>query len=200
MNRDDETISTGRRTLLGGIGTLTLTAGAVSLLAACQSGRSATPAAGAAVDAETDSATLNFALGLEHEAVAAYQFALDSGVLRPEAQAVASLFQGHHQGHRDALAATVAGLGAVPVEAKAMADYAASLNVASLASQNDVLAFARTLELQAANAYLGAIPSLGDRELAKVAARLAADETMHWTVLAQATGEPLPTGPLTFGA
>ena len=35
---------------------------------------------------------------------------------------------------------------------------------------------------------------------AKVAARLAADETMHWTLLNNALGKPLPTGGMPFGA
>jgi hypothetical protein len=38
------------------------------------------------------------------------------------------------------------------------------------------------------------------RDLAKVAARLAADESMHFTVLTSALGRPLPAGALSFGA
>ena len=34
----------------------------------------------------------------------------------------------------------------------------------------------------------------------KVAARLAADETMHWSILANALGRPLPAMALSFGA
>ena len=59
---------------------------------------------------------------------------------------------------------------------------------------------AAKLEKGAANAYLGVIPSFSNGELAKVAGRLAADETMHWTVLAQATKEMLPQKALSFGA
>jgi hypothetical protein len=50
------------------------------------------------------------------------------------------------------------------------------------------------------NAYLGVIPAFGSKDLAKVAARLAADETMHFTVLTSALGRPLPAGALSFGA
>ena len=50
------------------------------------------------------------------------------------------------------------------------------------------------------NAYLGVIPSFKDNKLGQVAARLAADETMHWTVLSQALGRALPGGALGFGA
>ena len=38
------------------------------------------------------------------------------------------------------------------------------------------------------------------KDLAKVAARLAADETMHWTALSSALGRSLPGGALSFGA
>ncbi|MFZ8521058.1 ferritin-like domain-containing protein, partial [Staphylococcus aureus] len=52
----------------------------------------------------------------------------------------------------------------------------------------------------AVNAYLGVIPAFTDTALSKVAARLAADETMHWTALTSALGQALPAGALSFGA
>ena len=54
-----------------------------------------------------------------------------------------------------------------------------------------MLRLAQRLEKGAANAYIGVIPSFGDRALAQVSARLAADEVMHWTVLSQALKDPL---------
>ena len=63
-----------------------------------------------------------------------------------------------------------------------------------------MLKLAARLERGAANAYLGVIPSFEDSGLAQVSGRLAADETMHWTVLAQALGQPLPRTALSFGA
>ena len=87
-----------------------------------------------------------------------------------------------------------------PVEEKALADYAKALKADTLKNQADVLELAARLELGATNAYLGVIPSLKDPQLAKVAARLAADETMHWTILNNALGKPLPAGGLPFGA
>ncbi len=47
---------------------------------------------------------------------------------------------------------------------------------------------------------IGVIPSFGDRNLAQVSARLAADEAMHWTVLTQALKDPLPAKALSFEA
>ena len=63
-----------------------------------------------------------------------------------------------------------------------------------------MLALAARLELGAANAYLGVIPSFKEAALAQVAGRLAADETMHWTALSSALGRMLPAKPLSFGA
>jgi rubrerythrin len=79
-------------------------------------------------------------------------------------------------------------------------EYVKALNVAAINGQGDILKLAQKLERGAANAYIGVIPSFKDTALAQVAARLAADETMHWTALSQALGESLPTGALTFGA
>lgn len=192
------TFKTDRRGLLGGVVPLTLSVATVGLLAGCQA-HSRETATQSAEATENDVDILNVALGLEHEAIAAYEIAADSGLLEPSVAEIGALFVGHHRGHRDALAATIETLGGSAVEAKSLQDYAARLEIENLRSQADVLVLARTLELQAANAYLGVIPAFQDSDLAKTAARLAADETMHWTVLAQATGEPLPVVPLSFG-
>ena len=113
---------------------------------------------------------------------------------------VAVMFQGQHKEHRDALDATVRKLGGKPVQAKSLQDYADDLMAATLRNQTDVLKLAARLERGAANAYLGVIPSFTDTTLAQISGRLAADETMHWTVLAQALGQPLPDKALSFGA
>ena len=188
--------SVSRRALLADAGKLTLSAGAIALLA----GNDAL-ANTAGADASKDSGILNIALALEHEAIAAYQIGAESGLLAKEVLPVAVLFQSHHKAHRDALADTVRKLGGTPVSEQAMDAYVKSskLNVAAIKSQGDVLALAQRLELGAANAYLGVIPAFGDRELAKIAGRLAADETMHYTALTQALGGKLPGGALSFG-
>jgi rubrerythrin len=86
------------------------------------------------------------------------------------------------------------------VAEKPMAEYARALNASAIKSQEDILNLAARLELGASNAYLGVIPSFQDVNLAKVAARLAADETMHWTALSGVLGRQLPGAPLSFGA
>jgi rubrerythrin len=143
---------------------------------------------------------LNVALGLEHEAINAYQLGAESGLLQKPVLDVAVLFQSHHKAHRDALIATIKKLGGKEVAEKSKDDYIKALNAASLKSQADVLTLAAKLELGAVNAYLGVIPSFKDNKLGQVAARLAADETLHYTALTQALGNKLPEGALSFGA
>ena len=65
----------------------------------------------------------------------------------------------------------------MPVEEKKLDDYAKALN-ASAPRARAMLTAAR-LEPGATNAYLGVIPSFKRHGVVKVAARLAADETMH---------------------
>ncbi|GMV58637.1 ferritin-like domain-containing protein [Betaproteobacteria bacterium PRO7] len=179
-----------RRTFLS---TATLSATAVALLAGVRTPAHAANPAG-------DVKILNVALGLEHEAIGAYQLGAASGLLQKPVLDLALQFQSHHKGHRDALAATIRKLGGTPVEEKKLDDYAKALRADMLKSQADVLDLAARLELGAVNAYLGVIPSFADSALAKVAARLAADETMHWSILANALGRPLPGAALSFGA
>jgi rubrerythrin len=157
--------------------------------------------AGAMKAGSNDVAILNVALGLEHEAIAAYQIGAESGLLDKATLAVAVAFQADHKKHRDALAATIGKLGGTAIAAMSMEDYAKSekLAVAAVKGAGDVVKLAQRLELGAVNAYLGVIPAFGDRQLAKIAGRLAADETMHYTALTQALGGQLP-GALSYGA
>ncbi len=184
-----------RRSFLSTSGKATLSAAAIALLA----GRpNLASAAGADMGKDVD--ILNVALGLEHEAINAYQLGAGSGLLQKPVLDVAVLFQSHHKGHRDALIATIEKMGGKPVIEKSLADYAKALKADTLKSQADVLTLAARLELGAANAYLGVIPSFREPALAQVAGRLAADETMHWTALSSALGRPLPGKALSFGA
>ncbi len=191
-----------RRGLLRGSGITVLSASAVALMAGCEkmavaqsrgsSGNGASPV--------NDVGILNTALALKNEAISAYQLGAQSGLLQKPVLDVAVLFQTHHKEHRDALIATIRKLGGTPVAAKSDAEVAQALNASALKTQIDVLRLAQRLEKGAANAYIGVIPSFGDRNLAQVSARLAADESMHWTVLTQALKDPLPAKALSFGA
>jgi rubrerythrin len=187
------TAAPSRRSFMGTSGALS--AVAIALLA----GKDAM-AQGMSGDMSKDVSILNVALGLEHEAINAYQLGAGSGLLQKPVLDVAVSFQGHHKAHRDALIATIQKMGGTPVAEKKLDDYAKALKADTLRNQADVLDLAARLELGAVNAYLGVIPSLGSKDLAKVAARLAADETMHFTVLTNAMGRALPGGALSFGA
>lgn len=186
-------LANSRRIFMGRTGTLS--AVAVALLA----GRDVL-AQGMGGDMSKDVSILNVALGLEHEAINAYQLGAGSGLLQKPVLDIAVQFQSHHKAHRDALIATIQKMGGTPVAEKKLEDYAKALNADTLRNQADVLALAARLELGATNAYLGVIPAFGSKDLGKVAARLAADETMHYTVLTSALGRPLPVGALSFGA
>ena len=190
-----ETALSSRRQFIGHASSVLLSASAIALMSGCES------IAQSNTSSESmDVSILNTALGLEHEAINAYQLGAESGLLQKPVLDVAVQFQSHHKAHRDALIATIRKMGGKPVEPMKLEEYAKALKADTLKSQGDVLALATKLELGATNAYLGVIPSFKSGDLAKVAARLAADETMHWTVLSQALGRALPTGALTFGA
>ncbi|MDF2766809.1 MAG: ferritin-like protein [Rhodospirillales bacterium] len=172
-----------RRLFLGRAGQAGLSAAAVALLAGCGSmaARNAAPPAGA-----QDVGILNTALGLEHEAIAAYQLGAESGLLDQPVLDLAVTFQGQHKAHRDLLAETVRKLGGTPVEPKAPYDFSDR----RLTSQAEVLGFAADLEQAAVSAYLGAVPQFEDRALAKAAASILGDEAMHWATLRNALGLP----------
>ncbi len=186
-------VAASRRMFMGRTGTLS--AVAVALLAGKD-----VMAQGMSGDASQDVRILNVALGLEHEAINAYQLGAGSGLLQKPVLDIAVQFQSHHKSHRDALIATIQKMGGTPVAEMKLGDYASALKADNLRNQADVLSLAARLELGAINAYLGVIPALASKDLAKVAARLAADETLHFTILTNALGGPLPTVALSFGA
>ncbi|MGA2552537.1 MAG: ferritin-like domain-containing protein [Burkholderiaceae bacterium] len=183
-----------RRNFLGLTGKATLSVAAIALLAgqeALAQGTSGT---------SQDVSILNVALGLEYEAINAYQLGAQSGLLQKPVLDTAVYFQGQHKAHRDALIATIQKLGGTPVAEKSSSDYARQLQADTLKSQADVLVLATRLELGAANAYLGVIPSFKDPQLAKVSGRIASDEVSHYIVLISAQGKSLPPNALFFGA
>lgn len=191
-----EALISTRRSLLG-FGGAMLSAAAIGVLADSPAAMAAT---GGASASSGDVDILNIALGLEHEAIAAYSIGAGSGLLSPDVLKVAVLFQGHHKGHRDALMGAIEKMGGKPVAAMTDAEYATKLDVANtVKSATDVLRLAQKLEKGAANAYLGVIPSFSSKDLAQISGRLAADEASHWTLLSNALGDPYPEAPLMFG-
>lgn len=177
-----------------------LSATALALLSGIP--RRALSAEGHDAQSSTDLEILNVALGLEHEGIAAYEIGASTGLLTKSLLSVAVLFKSHHEGHREVLAGAIEQLGGKPVQPKTLAEYKKSpkFKLSTIKTGNDVLRLAQRLELGAINAYLGVIPSFVNRDLSKVAGRLIADETLHYAVLSQALGDPLPAKTLSFGA
>jgi rubrerythrin len=186
MSRSESLFVIGRRTFIGKTG-LVLSGAAVALMA----GKHKLAAAAAAgASAGNDVRILNTALGAEYQAVAAYQLGAESGLLQKPVAALALKFQGHHKEHAEVLAKTIAKLGGKAVAPQAKYSFPTE----KLKAQEDVLRFAAGLEHGAVSAYLGAVPSFDNRDLAKAAASILGDEAMHWAILRQALGEdPVPS-------
>jgi rubrerythrin len=165
---------------LAGVGALLATIGSSIGEARAQSAGNA---------AEGDLKILNVALGLEHEAIAAYQAGAESRLLERPVLEVAVLFQSQHKAHRDALAATIKRAGGTAVEPRKMSEY----GWPRLATQADVLMFAAKLEAGAASAYLGALRAIENKEYLTAAASIMGNETQHLALLRQALKEnPVP--------
>jgi hypothetical protein len=184
-------VSTTRRGFVRGAGTATLSGLAVALLAGCESMAASNKPMMAAASPSDDVAILNTALGLEYQAIAAYQVGAESGLLQKPVLDLAVQFQGDHKKHAEVLTSTISKLGGAAVMAKRPADY--GFPTANLKTQADVLRFAANLEQGAASAYLGAVPAFMSKDLAKYAASILGDEAMHWAILRNALGEnPVP--------
>ena len=178
----EATVAIDRRGLFTRGARLALSGATLTLLTGIGGSVGIGRASAATMSADID--TLNVALGLEHEAIAAYQVGAESGLLKPEVLKVAVGFQSDHKQHRDILVKTIGQLGGMPV-----ADVKHKFPVEKLKSQADVLRFALGLEMGAASAYLGTIPGFENRDLAKAAASIMGVETQHVAILKSALGE-----------
>jgi rubrerythrin len=187
-------LQTPNRRLFLGANALTLSAGALALLGGKEAFAARKP-----VDIKSDLAILSVAVGLEHEGIGAYAIALKSGLLNAAHTKAAITFQDDHKRHNDLLIATIRKLGGKQVESKSLEEYAKDLKVDQLKNEDDVLDLAARLELGATNAYLGLIPVFKDPALAKIAARLAADEAAHFALLNFNLKRPFSKA-LSFGA
>jgi rubrerythrin len=146
-----------------------------------------------------DVSVMQAALALEHEGIAAYRLAGASGLLKPPTLQLAKVFMGHHEQHRDSLAALISKAGGKPVEPQSDAQYTQALKLSALKTEGDVLALATRLEQGAASAYVGQVASLRDIKLAQLFCKLGADEAVHWTTLNNAQGLAIPSKAYLFG-
>ena len=145
--------------------------------------------AGLTQGAADDRAILTVALGLEHEAIAAYQAGAKSGLLAGPALAMAASFLADHERHRDALAGLLARLGGAPVAPKA------SYSFGTIATAGDILALAERLEGGAQDAYLASAAKLTRSDVLDAAAGILADEVRHHTALRMALKQPVTSRP-----
>jgi len=172
---------------------LALSGAAVALLAGCAGGEMAHAPSTQGGAAQGDVDLLNVALGLEYQAIAAYQLGAESRLLQPAVLQVAVAFQNDHREHAALLERTIRTLGGRPAEPKAVGDY--GFRTDRLTDQAAILAFAAELEKGAASAYLSTVPVFQNRDLARAAASILGAETQHLAILRQALGQPPVASP-----
>ncbi|MDQ3253988.1 MAG: ferritin-like domain-containing protein [Acidobacteriota bacterium] len=131
---------------------------------------------------EGDLAILNVALGLEHQAIAAYNAGAGSKLLSPDQLKVAVSFQSEHKHHRDEIIKLIRRFKGTPVEPKSSYDFG------TITSATDLIKLARDLEEGAAKAYLANAYKLESYEILSAAVPILVDEVRHTTVFNQLLG------------
>jgi hypothetical protein len=144
-------------------------------IAVCALG-STVPAVSADQKFAGDLAILNVALGLEHQAIAAYDAGAKSKLLSPDQLKMAVSFQTDHKRHRDTLIQYIRRFGGAPVEPKSSYDFG------TITSAADILKLAHSLEAGAAGAYLANAYKLESSEILNAAVPILVDEVRHTTV------------------
>jgi rubrerythrin len=157
-----------------------LRAGGLSVAAGVMA--SAMPAAAKEARYAGDLAILNVALGLEHQAIAAYDAGAKSKLLSADQLKLAVSFQNDHKRHRDALTKFIKRYGGAPVEPKPTYDFG------TITSATDIVKLAQSLEDGAMGAYLANAGNLVNREILNAAVPILEDEVRHNTVFKQLLG------------
>jgi len=129
-----------------------------------------------------DLAILNVALGLEHQAIAAYDAGAKSKLLSADQLRLAVSFQNDHKRHRDALIGYIKRFGGTAVAPKPTYDFG------TITSATDIVKLAQSLEDGAMNAYLANAGNLTNREILNAAVPILEDEARHNTVFKQLLG------------
>jgi hypothetical protein len=195
FNVNQRILTKPRRIFLAGCGQAIAGMG---LIAASTAATAAAPKGGSK-NASKDVSVMQVALALEHEGIAAYRLAGASGLLKPGTLKLAQVFMGHHEQHRDSLAALISKAGGKPVQPQSDDQYVKALDLGSLKAEGDVVALATKLEQGAASAYVGQVAALHDPKLAQLFSSLAADEAVHWTTLNNAQGLEIRSKAYLFG-
>jgi hypothetical protein len=106
-----------------------------------------------------DLAILNVALGLEQQAIAAYDAGAKSKLLSADQLKIALSFQSDHRRHREVLVGYIRRFGGTPVDPKPSYDFG------TITSATDIVKLAQGLEDGAEGAYLANGAKLENREI-----------------------------------
>lgn len=149
--------------------------------------------------AAMDIVLLRTASSVEHLAVAAYQIAIDSGLVTTAAVGdAAKLFQSHHMEHAAFFeAATTAAGGEAFTEANAAVLAALQPTIDALMDEKGVLMLALDLERAAAATYQASVGTVMDVTLNKALMSVGGVEARHAAVIAGVLAEAAV--PLSFG-
>ncbi len=136
-----------------------------------------------------DLAIVNVALGLEHQAIAAYRAGAASGLLSGSTLDMAVSFLGDHERHRDRLLGFLRRFGGAPVLPAEPYDFA------TITTAGDILTLAHRLEQGAVDAYLANAANLESRDILDAAAGILVDEVRHATAFKLALSLPVTERP-----
>lgn len=142
---------------------------------------------------EMDVVLLRTATSLELLAVAAYQTAIDSGVVTTRSIADAAvLFQSHHQEHAEALQGATEANGGTPFTEpnQFVFDNVVTPALPSLTSETAIVGFAATLEDAAAQTYAFAAGALSTPEFRQTIMSIGGVEARHLAILRTSLGDP----------
>jgi len=140
----------------------------------------------------SDIDVLNRILADEHFGIAAYDAAVDSGLLDGATASAARAFRSDHIEHRELVSREIIVRGGEPLKAQTAENYAKAYP--TLATQADIISYAIELEAGAARLYVATVPEFDDRSLALLGAEIGAVEAQHWAVLLAASGaNPVPS-------
>jgi len=182
--------------------TATTVAGAATTAAgaATTAGSTMAPATTAMAGADTTGAAmmsqdvviLRTASSLEEVAVAAYQLAIDSGLVTTSAIVdAAKLFQSHHKEHSALFQGATKKAGGEPFAKPNPAVLALfQPKIDALKTENDVVALALQLEMAAAQTYQSTVSLFEDMTLNVAAMSVGGVEARHAAVLATVLGQP----------
>jgi rubrerythrin len=133
----------------------------------------------------------NYALTLEYLEADFYAKVANSGMLKGKLLDTARRFGNEEQAHVDALIALINKAGGKPAS-KPKANF-------PLENEKDILELAATVENLGANAYLGQVGRIKDKEILAAALSIHSVEARHAAVLNLATGAKPAKGPFAQG-